>query len=91
MKLEYEKQLSFKDSELLMEYVDAGLARKLSRHDLASRLRSLSQHKFCLRTVLKDKEKQQQKLKKEDFRQSASVKASVLPEIGFSPGISSLT
>ena len=91
MGLEGRGQLSFEDIELLMEYVDARLAKKVSRQDLASRLRSPSQRGFCLRTAMKHKKQQQQQQKEEDFRQSASSKASVLPEIGFSPGISTLT
>ena len=92
MELEYEGKSSFEDIKLLIEYVDAKLAKKVSCHDLASRLQSPSQRRFCLRTALKDKEQQQQQQQKEEeFLQSARLKASVLPDIGFSPGISTLT
>ena len=42
MELKSGKQLSFEDIVLLMDYVDARLAKMISRQDLASRLRSSS-------------------------------------------------
>ena len=63
IELESEGQLSFEDIDFLMHYVDARLAKKVLRQDLASGLRRQSQRSFCLRTVIRDKNQQQQQQK----------------------------
>ena len=72
----------------MIEYIDQKLANKVTRQDLAKRLRSEAQLQFCNESAMKNKQKHEQQ--KEMKRQSRSQRGTgsetrVLPKSPVSP------
>ena len=57
MELNEEREISDDDLRLLMDYVDDKLAQGVPRSILAARIRSEAQRSFCLKSIKKEKKK----------------------------------
>ena len=59
MILERGGHVSFKEVEAVMNYINLKLTQRVSRHDLAKRLRSEAHLQLCTESVMKEKKKQE--------------------------------
>ena len=88
MTLERDGHVSFEEVEAVITYIDLKLTQKVSRLDLAKRLRSEAQLQFCIKSAMKEKKKQEEsdgRHKKQVFHQLAGLEARILAENQKSP------
>ena len=91
MEMEDSGSISLEDVECLMDYIDRKLTEKVSREDLARRMRSPAQRRFCVRSMKKQKKQQADNMAEEGFLKSADLEARTSSENAKSPAISNLT
>ena len=79
--LERSERIPFEDVEDIMTYIDKILAQKVSRADLAKRIKSRALLNFCIKSVQNKRKEQKEKQKLDRFLQSAGLETRVLLEI----------
>ena len=90
MMLEQSGSIPFKNVKDIMTYFDKNLVEKVSRTDLAKRIKIRALRDFCIKSVRKENKEEAKKQKQGGFIHSAGLDARVSLKIAKSPGFGDL-